>query len=319
MTDAKPTAVVGTTDGSAPGRLGIAVASGMLKGVYGHGVLSAFEERGLGADVYGTASSSGLSGGLAAVGRAREVGVGYWLGAAAAALDKGMSNVVLDSIAKYGPTLREGLFRTGAPEYLLATSKVTDPAAAETTRGPGAKALGKQLLRNVFSGDRGWVEQNLAPAVFSTQVAPGDDRPRLTPENYDAVAYASTRMLHAWTIPAEVGGEAYVDASYTCSCPAREVAARGVGVLIAIGSDPFPLFRDLYASEEIVDGSVLDGARVLVVKPDEDVKSLGVDYATATAEGLAKAYETGLDAGHRFVDGHPELLAAPTGHQEGVA
>jgi hypothetical protein len=306
------------TDAGTPGRLGIAVASGMLKGVYGHGVLSAFEERGLRADVYGTASSSGLSGGLAAIGRARRAGVGYWLGAAAAALDKGMSHVVLDSIAEYGPTLREGLFRPGAPELLLATSKVTD-AAAETTQGPGAKALGRQLLRDVFTGDRSWVERNLAPVVFSTHAPPGDDRPRLTPENYDAVAYASTRMLHAWAIPAEVDGEAYVDASYTCSCPAREVAARGVSSLIAIGSDPFPLFRDLYASEEIVDGSVLDGARVLVVKPDEDLKSLGVDYAAATAEGLTKAYEIGLDAGHRFVDGHPELLAAPTGHQEGVA
>ncbi|MFG2132523.1 hypothetical protein ACGFNV_32590 [Streptomyces sp. NPDC048751] len=300
-------------------RLGMAIASGMLKGVYGHGVLSAFEERGLRADVYGTASSSGLSGGLAAVGRARQVGVDYWLGAAAAAVDRGMSSVALDSIAEYGPTLREGLFRPGAPEYLLATSKVTDAAAAETTQGPGAKALGRQLLRNIFTGDRGWVEQNLAPVVFSSHAVPGDGRPRLTPENYDAVAYASTRMLHAWKIPAEVDGEAYVDASYTCSCPAREVAARGVDVLIAIGSDPFPLFRDLYASEEIVDGSELDGARVLVVKPEEDLKSLGVDYATATAEGLTKAYEIGLDAGHRFVDGHPELLAAPTGHQEGVA
>ncbi|MBC3843194.1 AMP-binding protein [Streptacidiphilus sp. 4-A2] len=44
--------------------VGIAIASGMLKGVFGHGVLSAFEERGLRADVYGTASSSVLSGGL---------------------------------------------------------------------------------------------------------------------------------------------------------------------------------------------------------------------------------------------------------------
>jgi hypothetical protein len=306
--------------GAGPGmRLGVAVASGMLKGVYGHGVLSAFEERGLRADVYGTASSSGLSGGLAATGRARGVGVDYWLGAAAASVDKGMSTVVLDSIAEYGPGLREGLFRPGAPEFLLATSKVTDAAAAETTQGPGAKALGRQLLRDVFTGDRDWVERNLAPVVFSTHAEPGDGRPRLTPENYDAVAYASTRMLHAWSVPAEVDGEAYVDASYTCSCPAREVAARGVDVLIAIGSDPFPLFRDLYASEEIVDGSGLDGARVLVVKPDRDLKELGVDYAAATAEGLAEAYGTGLAAGHRFVDGHPELAGAHGARREGVA
>ncbi|CAL9628844.1 hypothetical protein SUDANB176_06028 [Streptomyces sp. enrichment culture] len=304
------------TGAGAAERIGVAVAAGMLKGVYGHGVLSAFEERGLRAHVYGTASSSALSGGLAAIGRARRTGVDYWLNAAAAAAGKGMSDVVLSSIAEYGPLLRAGLFRPGAPEFLLATSKVTDPAAAETTQGPGAKALGKQLLRNVFTGDRGWVEENLAAAVFSSRPRPGGDRPRLTPENHDAVAYASTRMLHAWDVPAEIDGEAYVDASYTCSCPAREVAAADVTVLIAIGCDPFPLFRDLYATEEIADGSELDGVPVRVIKPDEDLRNLGVDYASATSGGLVEAYERGLDAGHRFADAHGELLGAAAGSGE---
>ncbi|MFJ2768920.1 hypothetical protein [Streptomyces sp. NPDC087300] len=314
------------TDAGATERIGIAVASGMLKGVYGHGVLSAFEERGLRADVYGTASSSVLSGGLAAVGRARRTGVDYWLKATAAAAEKGMSAVVLDSIEEYGPVLREGLFAAAAPEFLLATGKVTNAAAAEITQGSGAKALGRDLLRNVFAGDRSWVAENLATVVFPSRAEPGGGEPRLTPENYDAVSYASTRMLHAWSVPAEIDGEAYVDASYTCSCPAREVAAKGVDVLIAIGSDPFPLFRDLYASEEIVDGSVIGGARVLVVKPADDLKNLGVDYASATADGLVKAYEIGLEAGHRFADAHGELLvgastttAANNGVQEAGA
>ncbi|MET9677981.1 hypothetical protein ABZY68_33570 [Streptomyces sp. NPDC006482] len=290
------------------GHIGIAIASGMLKGVFGHGVLSAFEERGLRARVYGTASSSVLSGGLAAVGRARETGVAYWHKAAAGAAGTGMSQVVLGSIEEYGPTLRAGLFRAGAPAFLLATSKVTDPEAAEVTQGPGAKELGRQLLRNIFTGDRGWVEKNLATTVFSSQPDTAGEGPKLTPENFDAVSYASTRMLHAWAVPAEVDGEAYVDASYTCACPAREVAATGVSVLIAIGADPFPVFRDIYASEEIVDGSTIDGATVHVIKPDEDLKTLGVDYAAATPEGLTSAYDWGLAAGHRFLDAQAGLL-----------
>lgn len=307
------------TGAGAGERVGIVVAAGMLKGVYGHGVLSAFEERGLRAQVYATASSSALSGGLAAVGLARRTGVDYWLNAAGAAADKGMSDVVLSSIAEYGPLLRAGLFRPGAPEFLLATSKVTDPAAAETTQGPGAKALGRQLLRDVFTGNRGWVEENLEAVVFSSRPGPGDDRPRLTPENHDAVAYASTRMLHAWDVPAEIDGEAYVDASYTCSCPAREAAATDVTALIAVGCDPFPLYRDLYASEEIADGTELDGVPVRVIKPDDDLKHLGVDYASATSGGLVKAYELGLDAGHRFADAHGELLGAAVASGEGGA
>jgi len=305
------------TDADTTPRLGIAVASGMLKGVYGHGVLSAFEERGLRAQVYGAASSSGLSGGLAAIGQSRKVGVDYWIGAAGGVAEKGMSRVALDSIEEYGPVLREALFRPEAPEFLLATSKVTNPAAAETTQGPEAKALGKELLRNVFAGDRSWVQENLAATVFSSRAEAGGEEPRLTPDNYDAVAYASTRMLHAWAVPAEVDGEAHVDASYTCSCPAREVAAKGVSVLIAIGNDPFPLFRDLYASEEVADGSVLDGAQVLVIKPEDDLKHLGVDYAAASPEGLAKAYERGLDDGHRFLNRHAGLLGVPVAGQGG--
>lgn len=241
------------------------------------------------------------------------MGVGYWHGAAAGVAGKGMSQVALDSIQEYGPTLRAGLFQDGVPDLLLATSKVTTPAAAELTQGPGAKELGKQLLRNIFAGDRGWVEENLAPVVFASRPErAGADVPRLTVDNYDAVSYASTRMLHAWAIPAEVDGEAYVDASYTCACPAREVAATGVSVLIAIGADPFPLFRDLYASEEITDGSTLGQARVLVIKPAEDLKTLGVDYAVASEEGLNSAYKLGLDAGHRFADSHGELLPGST-------
>ncbi|MDG9722615.1 hypothetical protein [Streptomyces sp. DH41] len=297
-------------------RVGVVVAAGMLKGAYGHGVLSAFEERGLRAHVYGAASSSALSAGLAAVGRARRTGVAYWLDAAEAATAQGMSSVVLDSIKEYGPVLHADLFRPTAPEFLLATSKVTTTAGARITQGPEARSLGRQLLRDVFTGDRSWVEENLATVVFSSHARPGDGRSRLTPDNYDAVAYASTRMMHAWQVPAEIDGEAYVDASYTCSCPAREVAARNVDTLVAVGCDPFPLFRDLYATEQIVDGTVLHGARVLIVKPDEDLKTLGVDYAAATAEGLVKVYGLGVDAGHRFADRHPALLGAPVAAHE---
>ncbi|MFC9428938.1 hypothetical protein [Streptomyces sp. NPDC056987] len=296
------------------GGTGIAVASGMLKGVFGHGVLAAFEERGLRARVYGTASSSGLSGGLAAIGRAREVGVDYWLRAAAGAARTGMSQVALESIREYGPTLRAGLFRDDAPDLLLATSKVTTEAGAELTQGPGAKRLGRQLLRDTLSGDRSWVERHLAPVVFATRPErAGPGAARLTEANYDAVAYASTRMLHAWAVPAEVDGEPYVDASYTCACPAREVAETGVSSLIVIGSDPFPLYRDLYGSEEIVDGAPLGRARVLVVRPADDLKTLGVDYGAATEEGLAGAYAVGLETGHRFADDHGELLTNGSG------
>jgi hypothetical protein len=90
------------------------------------------------------------------------------------------------------------------------------------------------------------VTVHLAAEVFDS--APTGTRPALTVENLDEVTYASTRMLHAWEIPAAVRGEPYADASYTCACPATKVAQTGPSMLIAIHSEKGSLYRDLYRS-----------------------------------------------------------------------
>ena len=55
--------------------LAIACAAGGFKGVFVHGVLSAFEAAGLRADAYAASSASVASAGFAAIGSANEVGV----------------------------------------------------------------------------------------------------------------------------------------------------------------------------------------------------------------------------------------------------
>jgi hypothetical protein len=60
-------------------------------------------------------------------------------------------------------------------------------------------------------------------------------------------------MLHAWTIPAGVDGAPYVDASYTCACPALELAALGHAQVIAVSVDPSPLSHDLFARADPFD------------------------------------------------------------------
>lgn len=287
--------------------LGIVVASGMLKGVFSHGVLSAFEAAGIQGGVYGVASSSALSGGLAAIGHARTVGVDYWHKAAATSAERGMSEVVLSSLAEYGPVLRSGIFAEGAPRFLLATSRVATEHGAELTQGPQAQQLGMKLLQGVITKDRSWVDEHLVAEVFDS--APAGTNPLLTMENFDDVAYASTRMLHAWEIPATIGGEPYVDASYTCACPAHEVAKTGPSVLVAIHSEKGSLYRDLYRSQKIADGSTLDGATVHVIRPQVNLRTLGVDFAAASPSSLPVCYQLGVDVGNEFLDKHGELLA----------
>src|SRR5581483_10362299 len=190
--------------------LAIACASGGFKGVFAHGVLSAFEAAGLHAGAYAASSASVASAAFAAVGCAEEVGVEYWLRArrVLGRASAGMSEVVLQCVADYAPQIRRALFGPGMPRLMVAASAVITESAAAQTQGPAARVLGRRLLVAAARGERAWARTNLAPRLFDTASASATTR--LTAENFDAVAYGSTRMLHAWTMPAWVDGDAYV-------------------------------------------------------------------------------------------------------------
>lgn len=275
--------------------LAITAESGTFKSVFVHGVLSALEAAGIHAEAYGSASSSTLPTCCAVIGKAREVGLGYWVDAMGylRESDGNLGQVVLKSIERFGPMLREGLFRPGSPRLVVAASAVTTPEAAETTQGDGARRLGRKLLIAAKKGDRSWVDGNLECHLFDS--TRGTGLRRLTVENFDAVAYASTRMLHAWEIPARVDGKPYVDASYTCSCPAVELAELGYTKVVAIGTSPGTLSRDIFSTEKIPD--MVNDSRVLTVTPAVDLTDFGVDFTGGADEALEHAYRHGLDVG----------------------
>jgi hypothetical protein len=280
--------------------LAIACSSGTLKGVFVHGVLSAFETAGgIRAHAYAGVSSSVLSTASAAVGRSAEIGVGYWLEALRALKQPGhsMSKVVLQSISEYGPMLRSLLFKPGNPRFFIGASAVSVEAAKQT-QGMEAKRLGRRLLLSATRGERDWVDKHLTLHLFDS-AAPDRDL-RLTAENFDAVAYASTRMLHAWEIPAWVGKQAYVDGSYTCACPAVEMAQRGYNKVVAMATEPGPLYRDIFRTDPVPDqwGAV----PIFVVRPDVDPQELGVNFTNATEDGLFAVYRHGEEKGREFLD-----------------
>jgi hypothetical protein len=261
-------------------------------------VLSAFERAGLRAAAYAGASSAVISATCGATAMANEVGVRYWLGALAVARapGNGMSEVVLDCIARWAPLLRP-LLTPASPRLIIATSAVRTAGAAEQSQGARARTLGRRLLLQAARGDRSWVEAHLAPRLFDS--AP-EAAHRLTEQNFDAVAYASTRMLHAWTIPAWVAGAPYVDASYTCVCPALELAALGYPRVIAVSVDPGPLTHDLFAREPIP--ATWRGAAIALIRPRYDLATIGVEFTTATEDGLIAAYQHGHDQGNAFLE-----------------
>lgn len=267
----------------------IACMSGSFKGVFVHGVLTALEEAGVRADAYACASSSTLPAACAAAGRVRDAGAGNW--AELAAASAGMSEVVLRGINALGAPIREALFAPGAARFLVAASRVVNAEAAAVTQGAGARRLGRRLLIDAARGDSSWRDANLEKVLFDTRAADGPRR--LHAYNFDEVAYATTRMMHAWDIPASVAGAAYVDASYTTLCPAVEMRELGYGRVAAVATEAGSISLDMFCVRAIPVG-------VDVIQPDVNLKEFGVDFTNATSDGLRRGFEHGLEKGGEY-------------------
>lgn len=114
-------------------------------------------------------------------------------------------------------------------------------------------------------------------------------------------------MLHAWHEPAEIEGEAYVDASYTCSCPVYEVAALGHEKILVVDVEPGTTYTSL-SRKKVVNPGTLGNSEVIIIRPAEDLRALGVDYLKATEEGVIDAYEKGYEDAVTTIDLNKEFV-----------
>ncbi|MGL5941029.1 MAG: hypothetical protein ACRC2S_11645 [Waterburya sp.] len=277
--------------------MAIACASGGFKTIFTHGVLSAFEEANIKADAYAAASGSVMSSAWAVIGKARESGMNYWLeGLKVHHQTKSMSQVCLGGISYFNARGGKQLFESNQPDFYIATSAVTNQEAAEKTQGKQARRLGKKLLVLAAKQDRSWVNEHLQLDLFSTAIK---NNLTLNQNNFHEVTYASSRMLHAWDVPAWIDKKPYVDASYTCICPALEMVEQGYQTVVAIAAEPGKLYRDLFRLEVIPDQ--YQQVPIHLIQPDIDPKELGVDIIKATPEGLKAVYQNGLDKGREFL------------------
>jgi hypothetical protein len=280
-------------------KLAIACSVGGFKGVFVHGVLSALEAAGIRADAYGAGSSSIFPAACAVIGLANEIGLRYWRSAfhTLAQPGNGMSEVVLHSIAASRHFLHGPLFQPGSPRFIIATTAVITPEAAEMTQGDGARRLGRRLLIAASRKDRTWVDQHFRLYLFDS--ASSDDAHHLSSTNIDEVIYASTRMLHAWNIPAAIAGHPYVDASYTCTCPAVELAHLGYRDVIAIATEPGAVYHDIFQTELLP--STCNGTCIHIIQPDYNLAMMGTDFTTFTEEGMDIVYAYGQEKGREFL------------------
>ncbi|MGD2048355.1 MAG: hypothetical protein PVH03_02610, partial [Chloroflexota bacterium] len=233
----------------------------------------------------------------AAIGQVDVLGLEYWQawGRLKQQPGVGMSQVVLSSIAETSPWICQLLFEPGSPRFLIAASAVDAEGAIETQSKRGRRR-GRLLLLAAARGDRSWVDDHLTSHVFDT--GSKDESRRLTAENFAEVAYASSRMLHAWDVPATVAGRPYVDAFYTNACPALELAELGYPTILALANEPIH-YRDIFHDEMMPPSWA--GAKIKIIAPDEDPAGEGVDYTCATEEGLVRVFNHGLEKGKAFL------------------
>jgi hypothetical protein len=261
-------------------------------------VLTALERAGFFAQAYAACSSSSLPAVFAAFRAISALELSSWIEGQEIANQPGMSqsNAVLSSIAKLSPTIQEKLFRPDSARCLLACSHVKTAEAARETQSERAKHLGRKLIVAAAKRDSSWKDAHLEPHLFDTGAV---GALRLTADNFDAVAYATTRMLHAWHIPASINGEPYIDGSYTSLCPIPAVAALGYRDIIAILTETTGASLDLFSAALVPDA--VGQATVRFIKPEEELKALGADFFAASAEGIERAYRHGLQKGEAFI------------------
>lgn len=204
---------------------------------------------------------------------------------------------MLQSIKELSPMIKDNLWKPESGRLLIATSFVKTLEASEISQSEGAKRLGQMLLINALRHKSEWKDQNLELRIFDTCAS--TDGNLLTKENFDEVAYATTRMLHAWNIPAYINKQSYIDGSYTALCPAFYLAELGYKNILCISTENDKVRRDLFTDEEVP--SQINDSTIDFIKPDRGLKELGVDFYTICENGLDEVYNDGYEKGLDYV------------------
>lgn len=279
-------------------KLAIATSSGGYKGVFVHGVLSFFEQENFLADAYAACSSSALISALSAAKKVNTISTSVWSEGNEIAKIKGnsQSNVQLLSIEQQLQTIKKELFQLSR-RFLVSTSFVKNEQAAKQTQSDAARRLGRQLLIEAGRNITNWRDKNLEHHLFDTYDNP--ETKLLTEDNLKDVLYATTRMLHAWHIPAYINKVPYIDGSYTCMCPVIPLAELGYEKIICVTTEheqtKLDFFSDKYIPERV------GASDVLFIKPDYNLADIGVDYYKVSDQGLELAFRHGVDKAKEFI------------------
>ena len=277
----------------------ICCMSGGYKNAFTQGVLTAFEESGLKASVYTACSSSTLIAAFAAFGKIKELDLTLWENGYKLSQEDGgdQSRAMLQTIQTLSPKIINYLWDSSSSRLLVTTSLVKTEDAVAITQSDNARRLGQMLLLNALRHKPEWKDQNLELKLFDTYLDLSTER--MTKDNFNEVAYATTRMLHAWKIPAFIDSRAYIDGSYTSHCPIECVSALKPEKIICICTEKGEIFSNIFGQKAIP--SQIEGTPIDFVKPDFELKEIGLDFYTITDLGLKDGYHHGYEKGLSYI------------------
>jgi predicted acylesterase/phospholipase RssA len=281
-------------------RKAIACMSGGYKTVFTHGVLTAFEQNKFYADAYGGCSSSALISAYAAMEKISLLDLSLWVDSLNISKLEGnsQSNAILHSIDIMSPLIENYFKMPNIRRLLIATSFVKTSEAADLTQSDKARRWGQKLLIEASKNITTWRDANLDLHIFDTHSEDGDKQ--LTEKNFNEVAYASTRMLHEWHIPAFIDGKAYIDGSYTCLYPVIPLLNLGYDKIICILTEHDNKRVDMFSKEE--NSPIIKQAKIDYILPEINLKEMGVDYYSATEDSLKEVYLYGYKKGVNYID-----------------
>lgn len=281
--------------------LAISCTSGGYKNAFTQGVLTAFEENSLIANIYAACSSSALIAAFAAFSKIRKLDLTLWKnGYSISQEDCGdQSRAMLHTIKQLSPEIIDNLWASSSSRLLITTSFVRTNEAIIATQSDSAKRLGQMLLLNALRHNPEWKNKNLEMKLFDT--LPDLTTEQLTKDNFNEVAYATTRMLHAWKRPAYINNQAYIDGSYTSHCPIQFLSKLKPQKIICICTEKDKIYSNIFGTEEIP--FQIDNIHIDLIKPDFDLKDIGLDFYTITDDGLEKGYEHGYKKGLSYLNG----------------
>lgn len=286
----------------------IVCAASSFRGVFIHGVLDAFNQEGFKPDAYAGASSLSIPIAYAAINKLEKLNsVEYWKTRVNGVKEYNfdMSSCIKIGIDMALPDLQNDLFSSHAIRVIIGISEVvTDEGKELTQTEKGSTKLGRLLMIAAAKKDPAWANKNLRPVVFDSL---GSDEYQLNQKNMKDVFYATTRLLQGWKIPAWINDKAYIDGIYTCGCPVKETASLGFKKIIAISAETGELFSDMFGKEKIPD--TLGDTYIYKIQPDFNLGEIGLDFLTATDEGLDKAYKHGLQKGFEFMKHKKENIS----------